>query len=65
MTKQIHNEIFDKTKLIAVLKKQTPHLDENKITWYDDGWDFFYCRGLHLPFPLIRFLDRRILLLVL
>lgn len=40
MTKQIHHEVYDKEKLIAVLKKQIPHLDENKITWYDDGWDF-------------------------
>lgn len=40
MIKQIHNQTFDKKKLIAVLKKQIPHLDENKIMWYDDGWDF-------------------------
>ncbi|MDP4011915.1 MAG: phosphotransferase [Candidatus Roizmanbacteria bacterium] len=40
MTKQIHNESFDKQKLIPVLKKHIPHLNDNEITWYDDGWDF-------------------------
>lgn len=40
MTKQIHNEVYDKKKLTTVLNKHITHLHENKITWYDDGWDF-------------------------
>jgi|GEM_PF-6323922 len=53
MTKQIHNEVYDKKRLIAVLKKQISHLDEDKITWYNDGWDFVVavidCQAFRFP----------------
>lgn len=40
MTKQIHRELFDKNKYISIIRKQNPNIQEDKIEWYDDGWDF-------------------------
>ena len=40
MTKQLHNENFDKKKLITVIRKQIINVQENDIEWYNDGWDY-------------------------
>lgn len=40
MTKQRHDEYFDKDKYVSIIQIHIRNLNKSDVIWYEDGWDF-------------------------